>query len=128
MFGDFESAGADAPTIQIEGIHHLEKTVNGAPLRRPPWFFDVRVQGDGIADIPTHMVDQAQRLGLKYVGSGGWPSGTNMDTVEGAVNMGSVLNELGRKARARGLWVYGHNHDAEFRTKLKPVETDRSLQ
>jgi predicted dehydrogenase len=36
--------------------------VNGAPLRRPAWFFDVRVQGDGIADIPTHMVDQVQRL------------------------------------------------------------------
>src|SRR5262249_30206980 len=43
-------------------VHHLEKTVNGAPLRRPAWFFDVRVQGDGIADIPTHMVDHAQRL------------------------------------------------------------------
>ena len=63
-------------------------------------------------------LEQAQRLGLKYVGSGGWPAGTNMDTVEGAVNMGRVLNELGTKARAKGLWVYGHNHDAEFRTKL----------
>jgi len=36
--------------------------VNAAPLRRPAWFFDVRVQGNGIADIPTHMVDAAQRL------------------------------------------------------------------
>ena len=33
-------------------------------------------------------LEQAQKLGLKYVGSGGWPTGTNMDTVEGAVNMG----------------------------------------
>ncbi len=41
-----------------------------------------------------------------------------MDTVEGAKNMGAVLNQLGAKARAKGLWVYGHNHDAEFRTKL----------
>jgi predicted dehydrogenase len=59
-FGDFESGAA--PAIEIASVHHLEKTVNGAPLRRPAWFFDVRVQGDGIADIPTHMVDQAQRL------------------------------------------------------------------
>ena len=43
-------------------MHYLEKTVNGAPLRRPPWYFDVRVQGNGLADIPTHLVDQAQRL------------------------------------------------------------------
>ena len=42
-----------------------------------------------------------------------------MDTVEGAVNMGKVLNELGAKARAKSLWVYGHNHDEEFSTKLQ---------
>jgi sugar phosphate isomerase/epimerase len=63
-------------------------------------------------------LDQAQTLGLKYVGSGGWPNGTSMTTVEGALNMASVLNDLGRKARARGLWVYGHNHVDEFATKL----------
>jgi predicted dehydrogenase len=62
VFGDFESAGHDSPAIEIRSVHHLEKTVNGAPLRRPAWFFDVRVQGDGIADIPTHMVDHAQQL------------------------------------------------------------------
>ena len=62
---------------------------------------------------------QAQALGLKYVGSGGWPNGTSMSTVEGAENMGRVLNELGTRARAKGLWVYGHNHDAEFSTKLQ---------
>jgi len=62
VFGDFEDAGAGVPAIEMASVHHLEKTVNGAPLRRPAWFFDVRVQGDGIADIPTHMVDYAQRL------------------------------------------------------------------
>jgi len=62
---------------------------------------------------------EAKALGLKYVGSGGWPAGTNMDTVEGAKNMGAVLNRMGAKARAQGLWVYGHNHDKEFSTKLQ---------
>ena len=62
IFGRFVDGGADEPGIEITGVHHLEKTVDGRPLRRPPWYFDVRVQGDGIADIPTHMVDQAQRL------------------------------------------------------------------
>ncbi|MDA0138800.1 hypothetical protein OJ962_14960 [Solirubrobacter sp. CPCC 204708] len=62
---------------------------------------------------------QAKALGLKYVGSGGWPAGTNMDTVEGAVNMGAVMNRLGAKARAQDLWVYGHNHDKELSTKLQ---------
>ena len=59
IFGEF--ARGDA-AITLASVHHLEKVVNGVPLRRPPWYFDVRVQGDGIADIPTHLVDQAQRF------------------------------------------------------------------
>ena len=61
VFGGFDSRRT-GPAIEISSVHHLEKTVNGVPLRRPAWYFDVRVQGDGIADIPTHMVDQVQRL------------------------------------------------------------------
>ena len=60
IFGEVDAGGG--PAIRLASVHHLEKSVNGAPLRRPPWFFDVRVQGDGLADIPTHLVDQAQRL------------------------------------------------------------------
>ena len=70
--------GDDEPAIVLESVHHLAKHVNGAPLRRPPWFFDVRVQGDGIADIPTHMVDHVQRLlpgrALTLVSARRWPT------------------------------------------------------
>src|SRR5438046_6369231 len=59
LFGDFRDAGV---AIEQESVHHLEKLVDGAPLRRPWWFFDVRVQGSGPVDIPTHVVDQAQWL------------------------------------------------------------------
>ena len=62
VFGGFEEEKKGQPALEISGVHHLEKMVNGTPLRRPVWYFDVRVQGDGIADIPTHMVDQVQRL------------------------------------------------------------------
>jgi predicted dehydrogenase len=60
IFGGFDEG--EGPVIRLASVHHLEKVVNGAPLRRPPWYFDVRVQGDGVADIPTHLVDQAQRF------------------------------------------------------------------
>src|SRR3989441_2855812 len=59
LFGGFRD---DGPAIEHESVHHLEKLVDGAPLRRPWWFFDVRVQGSGAVDIPTHVVDQAQWL------------------------------------------------------------------
>jgi len=60
VFGEFDAS--EGPAIRLASVHHLEKSVNGAALRRPAWFFDVRVQGDGLADIPTHLVDQAQRF------------------------------------------------------------------
>jgi predicted dehydrogenase len=59
IFGAFRD---DGPAIEQESVHQLEKLVDGAPLRRPWWFFDVRVQGSGPVDIPTHVVDQAQWL------------------------------------------------------------------
>ena len=59
LFGSFRD---DGPAIEQESVHQLEKLVDGAPLRRPWWFFDVRVQGSGPVDIPTHVVDQAQWL------------------------------------------------------------------
>jgi len=59
LFGAFRD---DGPAIEHESVHHLEKLVDGAPLKRPWWFFDVRVQGSGPVDIPTHVVDQAQWL------------------------------------------------------------------
>ena len=62
VFGGFAAAEPGAAAIELGSVHHLAKVVNGAPLRRPPWYFDVRVQGDGLADIPTHLVDRAQRL------------------------------------------------------------------
>jgi len=60
VFGEFTPDGG--ASIAFDSVHHLEKRVNGAPLRRPPWYFDVATQGDGLEDIPTHLVDHAQQL------------------------------------------------------------------
>ena len=48
------------PTIHMRGVHHLYKIVNKAPLVRPHWYFDVAVQGEGILDVTTHLVDLVQ--------------------------------------------------------------------
>ena len=53
-------AQAAEPAIDIQSVHHLLKVVNGAPLRRPAWYYDTRIQGDGLVDIQSHMADQAQ--------------------------------------------------------------------
>jgi hypothetical protein len=68
VFGAFVAAGDGEVGVTLEGVHFLEKRVNDAPLRRPSWYFDVRAQGDGLADIPTHLVDFAQQIVSAHAG------------------------------------------------------------
>ena len=57
LFGELETGSIDEPAIVKESIHHLFKIVAGSTLRRPPWYFDVSQQGEGIVDVTTHLVD-----------------------------------------------------------------------
>jgi predicted dehydrogenase len=51
-------AGTEAqPGLEMESVHHIMKTVAGVPNLRPAWFFDTTQQGEGLADVGTHLVD-----------------------------------------------------------------------
>ena len=58
IFGEFRKG--NEPMIENGTVHHLYKTVNGAPLVRPAWYFDVNKQGSGLNDVTTHLIDNAQ--------------------------------------------------------------------
>jgi len=57
VFGKIVNGTPEDPAVVIESIHHLMKTVAGAPLIRPAWFFDTEQQGEAIADVGTHLAD-----------------------------------------------------------------------
>lgn len=59
VFGSFETSSSE-PAIYIRSVHHLYKIVNNRPLVRPAWFFDTAVQGEGMTDVTTHLVDLVQ--------------------------------------------------------------------
>jgi predicted dehydrogenase len=56
IFGQPVTGTADAPAVRLENLHALLK---GGALR-PPWYFDIHVQGEAIADVGTHLVDFAE--------------------------------------------------------------------
>jgi hypothetical protein len=60
LFGTFVTHESAAPAIDIASVHHLYKRVNGRPLQRPAWYYDTTVQGDGVVDVQSHMVEQVQ--------------------------------------------------------------------
>ncbi len=60
IFGTPLKGSTSEPAVTIESMHYLYKQVAGVPNRRPPWFFDIRQQGEGLTDVGTHLVDLVQ--------------------------------------------------------------------
>lgn len=60
VFGELVDGTREEPAIVKESVHHFFKYVSGKPLVRPPWFFDVNEEGEGIVDVTTHLVDLVQ--------------------------------------------------------------------
>lgn len=60
VFGSLEHGTPDDPAVTKESVHYFFKYVSGSPLTRPPWFFDVTQEGEGIVDVTTHLVDLIQ--------------------------------------------------------------------
>lgn len=59
LFGELQTGSEDRPAISMESVHHFYKEVSGQPLIRPAWYYDVEQQGEGIADVTTHLIDLA---------------------------------------------------------------------
>ena len=60
VFGGLVDGTPEQPAMEQESIHYFSKLVSGTPLIRPSWFFDTAIQGEGIVDVTTHLVDLVQ--------------------------------------------------------------------
>jgi len=60
VFGAIAPGSPEEPAVYMESVHHIWKTVAGAPNLRPTWYFDIHEQGEALADVGTHLVDLAQ--------------------------------------------------------------------
>lgn len=57
LFGELQKGSPENPSVTMESVHHFFKNVSGKPLIRPAWYYDVEQQGEGIADVTTHLID-----------------------------------------------------------------------
>lgn len=58
LFGDPIPGTREEPGVALGGVHYLRKVVAGLPNPRPPWYFNVTEQGEGLADTAVHLVDR----------------------------------------------------------------------
>ena len=84
-FGTIVRGTPGEPAVYMESVHYLMKTVAGAPLIRPAWFFDAVETGEGLSDVGTHLVDLVQwtlfpdqaldyRSDIEITGAQRWPT------------------------------------------------------
>lgn len=57
VYGKQVAGTAAEPGVYMRSVHYILKTVAGAALLRPVWFFDPAEQGEALADVGTHLVD-----------------------------------------------------------------------
>jgi predicted dehydrogenase len=57
VFGHPLKGTVSQPAVELKNLHSLIKFDHGKVIARPPWFLDIRKQGEAIADVGTHLID-----------------------------------------------------------------------
>ena len=121
IFGELQ-VKEGKPSVYKQSIHHLYKMVNGAPLVRPAWYFDTEIQGEGIIDVTTHLVDMVQWMlsdqkshELTLTNAKRWPTAVSLDkfkTITGKsefpVNIQKNVSDNTLNYFCNGLFEYNH--------------------
>ena len=133
VFGDFRVDG-DQPAIAIRSVHHLCKNVNNQPLQRPGWYFDPVIQGEGITDVTTHLVDLVQWMtgnsvrfdfdrDVERLSARQWPTAISRELfsrITGLEDFSKILHDR----VAGGVLQYVCNAALSYRLRGIPVEIE----
>jgi hypothetical protein len=133
VFGRFRTDRAE-PAIEMRSVHHLYKVVNQRPLVRPFWYFDTAVQGEGITDVTTHLVDLTQWLvgggkrqdygrDVDLLSARQWPTAVPRDVFERITGVSDFPESLRDKV-IRGLLAYLCNAELSYRLSGVPVRLE----
>lgn len=127
LFGEQVAGTADSPGIVRESVHHFFKLVNGAPLRRPPWYYDASCQGAAIVDVTTHLVDDVRWTALRdarlaqgdveVVSARRWPTPVTLDDFRASTGCGGWTDGLRGRVDAAGVLQCDANGEFTYRQR-----------
>jgi len=119
---------AEEPAVVIESVHNFCKVVSGAALKRPAWFFDIAQQGDGNADVATHLVDLIQwsafpemilaKTDVQMISAKRWTTDLSSEQFEKVTGMKEFPEFLKKDVAAGKLKVYA-NGEMQYTLKGK---------
>ena len=119
IFGEHIMGTPEEPAITKESVHYFFKYVSGAPLVRPPWFFDVEQQGEGIVDVTTHLVDLVQwqlfpgkiidyKTDIEMLSAKRWPTQLTLDEFKRVTGLDEFPGYLLKYVNNETLDVYAN--------------------
>jgi len=118
VFGELIEGSADKPAIVKESVHHFFKYVSGKPLVRPPWFFDVNEEGEGIVDVTTHLVDLVQwevfpeqiidSADIEMISAKRWPTVLTLEEFQKVTGLEAYPDYLQKDIEDNKLGVYAN--------------------
>lgn len=129
VFGAIQAGSEPEPGVSMESVHHIHKAVAGVPALRPPAFFDIGEQGEGLADVGTHLVDLVPwilfpeqpldwRRDVAVTGARRWPEILTRDQFRRATGQEDFPARLRPWVREDRLEYYCNN---QVRYKLRGV-------
>lgn len=128
IFGELVEGSPENPAIVKKSIHHFFKYVSEQPLVRPPWFFDVNEEGEGIVDVTTHLVDLVQweafpeqiidTSDIEILSAKRWPTVLTLDEFQKVTRLESFPGYLQKDIKANHLEVYS-NGEINYKIKGK---------
>ncbi len=99
LFGELLPGSEEEPAVSMQSVHHFFKTVSGKPLIRPAWYYDVEQQGEGLADVTTHMIDivawlcfpdvPVRRTDVEVLAASHWPTPVSLPEFSQSTGCGS---------------------------------------
>ena len=131
VFGRIRIDSDGSPSVFKESIHHLYKIVNDQPLVRPPWYFDINVQGEGITDVTTHLVDMTHWMlfpgtaidftqDISLLQARRWPTRIPLD-IYSKITHENDFPDAVQKDVVQNSLSYFSNGDIFYRVKKVPV-------
>ncbi|HJZ90742.1 MAG TPA: putative oxidoreductase C-terminal domain-containing protein [Gemmataceae bacterium] len=125
VFGTQIPGTAEHPGIVFESVHFLQKTVAGKPLCRPAWWFDLRVAGEALADVGTHLVDLSMWLtfpgqpidylrDVRLIDANRWPTPVSLLAFRGMTGQTEWPPELAKDVDSEGRLNYSGNGSVTF--------------
>lgn len=119
LFGELQTGTQNDPAIYMESTHHYFKEVSGKVTVRPPWFYDIEQQGEGIVDVATHLVDLVNwkffpdqpldyRQDLEVLSATHWPTYLSLDDFKRSTLLTSYPDYLKKYVKGDTLAVLGN--------------------